>query len=101
DPAADSALAVLVGAPVFARVEPCAADSAALCATSSDGVSPLAAGARAPARWGGDSVAYFAGDDLMVRPLGPGRVRTVEITDPPRMPRELTAFALSPAPDPR
>ena len=98
---ADSALAVLVGAPAFARVAPCADDPAALCATSPDGVSQLASSARAPARWGGDSVAYLAGDDLMVRPLGPGRVRAVEITDPPRNPRELTAFALSQAPDPR
>ena len=100
DAGADSALAVLVGSPAFARVEPCPTNRAALCVVSADGTSPLAPAARSPARWGADSLAYFAGDDLMVRPLGPGRVRPVEIDAPPPNPRELTAFALSQTADP-
>jgi hypothetical protein len=93
DPGADSALAVLVGTPAFARVESCASDEAALCVESADGVSPLAQNARFPSRWGTDSLAYFVGSQVMVRPLGAGRMRPVEIDAGPPNPRELTAFA--------
>jgi hypothetical protein len=92
-PAADSALAVLLGRPAFARVVPCA-QAENLCVVSDTG-SPalLAAGAREPARWGDDSVAYLEDDRLVVRPLGPGRARLVEWTGVPASPRQPSLFA--------
>lgn len=90
---AESSLAVLVGRPAFARVMPCQ-DSRDLCVAGDTGAPVLlAAGARDAARWGGDSVAYFKGEDLLVRPLGPGRARRVEMRNPPRSPRQPTVFA--------
>jgi hypothetical protein len=90
--AADSALAVLLGSPVFARVTPCE-QPADLCVVSDTGAPELLAqGAHDAARWGNDSVAYFVGDDLRVRPLGRGRERTVELTNSPANPREATMF---------
>lgn len=91
DAGADSALAVLVGSPVFARIAACGQD-ASLCVVSGADSAPLASGAASASRWGGDSVAYFARDELFVRPLGPGRVRPIEIDAAPRDPRDLTAF---------
>jgi hypothetical protein len=89
---AESTLAVLVGEPAFARVLPCD-DPANLCATGADGTpAMLAAGAREPARWGKDSVAYLKGDRLVVRPVGPGRSRTVEWNGAPARPRQFTMF---------
>jgi hypothetical protein len=52
----------------------------------------LAAGARDPARWGRDSVAYLAGGALLVRPLGPGRERRVEVSGAPKAVRQITVF---------
>ena len=93
DPNADSALSVLVGSPRFARIEACISDGVpALCAVSDDGTAPLATGAASAARWGGDSVAYFVEEELLVRPLRGGRVRAVKVDAAPEHPRELTAF---------
>lgn len=91
DPAADSALSVLVGSPPFGRIGRCG-DTADLCVVAGEGNSPLPAGARAAARWGGDSLAYFVEDKLFVRPLGGGRVRPVELDGVPAAPRLLSAF---------
>jgi hypothetical protein len=87
----DSALGVFVGEPPFARVYPC---EESLC-VASDGGAPVsvADGGRDPARWGPDSLGYFAGDELLVRPTGPGRARRVGWSRPPPRPRGLTAFA--------
>jgi hypothetical protein len=89
---AESALAVLLGRPAFARVVPCE-QAEDLCVMGDTG-SPalLAAGAREPARWGDDSVAYLQGDRLVVRPLGPGRIRRVKWTGVPASPRQLSMF---------
>jgi hypothetical protein len=97
--AADSALAVLLGEPAFARVVPCA-NPADLCVVGDSGPPELlAAGAREAVRWGPDSVAYFAGAELVVRPVGPGRARVVEWSGVPARPREPTMFAgATPAP---
>jgi hypothetical protein len=91
--AAESSLAVLLGAPAFARVVPCA-DPAALCVVGdSGGPALLAEDAGEAARWGEDSVAYVTRGRLVVRPVGPGRARIVEWSGLPARPRELTVFA--------
>ncbi len=90
--AAESSLAVLLGSPAFARVTPCARRTD-LCAVGDTGAQALLAeNARDPARWGSDSVAYFVGDELVVRPLGPGRERQIELRHAPARPREPTVF---------
>jgi hypothetical protein len=89
---AESALAVLLGRPVFARAVPCA-DPEDLCVVGDTGPPALLArGAREPARWGDDSVAYLEGDRLVVRPLGPGRARLVEWSSVPARPRQPSVF---------
>jgi hypothetical protein len=89
---AESSLAVLLGNPVFARVVPCA-EPGALCVQADTGAPGLLArNARDPFRWGDDSVAYFLGDRVEIRPLGPGRARRLELTDPASRPREMTVF---------
>jgi hypothetical protein len=90
---AESALAVLIGDPVFARVEPCA-ERGALCVVGDTGAPGLLAeGAHDPARWGADSVAFVVGSSIEVRPLGPGRARRITWSGAPGPARELTAFA--------
>jgi hypothetical protein len=87
---AESSLAVVVGHPAFATVVPCA-DSKDLCVQTDTGAPGLlASGARDAFAWGRDSVAYFIGDAVEIRPLGPGRSRALEL-DAPR-PRQMTAF---------
>jgi hypothetical protein len=91
--AAESALAVLLGRPAFARAVPCE-HAEDLCVVGDSGIpSLLARGAREPARWGDDSVAYLEVDRLVVRPVGPGRARTVEWSAVPARPRQPTVFA--------
>lgn len=90
--AADSALAVLLGDPVFARVVRCA-EPADLCVQGDTGTPGLLErGARGAARWGPDSVLLLLDGGLVVRPLGPGRARRVDWTDVPPAPRDPTAF---------
>ena len=57
----------------------------------------LARGARDPLAWGTDSVAYFVGEEVEIRPLGAGRSRRLEIESPPA-PRQMTAFMGKPGP---
>jgi len=89
---AESSLAVLLGEPAFARIVPCerAAD---LCVSGDSGAAILARGARDAVRWGNDSVAFFVGDQLEIRPLGRGRPRRMVWSNPPDQPREMTFFA--------
>lgn len=88
---AESSLAVLLGNPVFARVVPCA-ERGSLCAASDSGEPQLLArGAHDALAWGPDSVAYFVGGEVEIRPLGAGRVRRLDISGPPA-PRQMTAF---------
>jgi hypothetical protein len=89
---AESSLAVLLGDPVFARAVPCETDGD-LCVSSDSGPSALLArGARDAVRWGPDSVAFFVGEDLEIRPLGPGRSRRLPWSNVPGRPREMTFF---------
>ena len=89
---AESTLAVLLGDPVFTRVVPCKArrDLCVVGATGKPGL--LAQAVRDPVRWGGDSVAFFVGDRLQVRPLGPGRGRMLMMSKAPERPRGMTFF---------
>lgn len=100
-PAADSALAVWLGEPAFARAVACGGED--LCVETGTGApAPLARGVRDPARWGADSVAYVAGGTILVRPLGPGRERRLPVSGAPRALRQITVFpgASRPAPGP-
>jgi WD40-like Beta Propeller Repeat len=90
--AAESSLAVLLGNPAFARVVPCAQPGALCVQTDTGAPGLLAQGARDPFRWGDDSVAYFLGDRVEIRPLGPGRARRLDPMDPASRPREMTVF---------
>jgi hypothetical protein len=89
---ADSALAVLLGAPPFAAAVPCAAGSG-LCVRVAGVETILDADGLAPLRWGGDSVAYFVNSALVVRPLGPGRLRRIAWNRELPHPREATYTA--------
>ena len=90
--AAESALAVLLGSPPFGRAVACPAGED-LCVVGDTGAPAVfARGAREPARWGPDSIAYIEGDRLMVRPLGTGRARMVEWTGVPPRRGQLSMF---------
>jgi hypothetical protein len=89
---ADSALAVLLGDPPFASAVPCT-HGGGLCARADTSESVLDPEGSAPLRWGGDSVAFFINDALVVRPLGPGRVRRVEWSRELGHPREASYAA--------
>lgn len=91
--AADSALAVLVGDPPFARIAPCRSGAGAICAFAGTAPpTPVDSPAHHPFRWGGDSLGYFMGEHLVVRPVGSGRPREVRIERAPDHPREATWF---------
>jgi len=89
---ADSALAVLVGNPVFGQVVPCkrSADLCVVGRTGKPGI--LAQAAKDPVRWGPDSVAFFVGELLQIRPLARGRPRLLNWSDVPAMPRQMTFY---------
>ncbi|HEY8105643.1 MAG TPA: hypothetical protein VIE46_06015 [Gemmatimonadales bacterium] len=87
---ADSSFVVLLGDPPFGRVVPC--DDALCVQTDSGAPSRFAEHAHDAVRWGADSVGFFSGEDLIVRPLGPGRPRRVEWSGVPGRPREMTVF---------
>lgn len=86
---ADTALGVPLGSPVIAVAEPC---DTGICVRTQAGSQVLTTGGRAPFRWGADSVAYFNGDVIEVRPLGGGTVRQVRWSDSPANPRSATQF---------
>jgi hypothetical protein len=90
--AAESSLAVLLGDPVFTRVVPCARPRD-LCVVGRRGTPRiLAQAARDPVRWGPDSVAFYAGGRVQIRPLARGRPRLLLWANPPERPRGLTFF---------
>jgi hypothetical protein len=84
--AATQATAAWLGQPPFAEAIPCATgicligpqhDTTVLNSTGSD-----------PMRWGRDSVAWFEGHDVVIRPLGSGRARRIMLQNGPANPRE-------------
>ncbi len=89
---ADSAFAVLVGDPPRGMVVPCADRPDALCVALGGEEALLAAGARDPVRWSGDSVGYLAGGRFEVRPLAGGRARRLEWVHAPANLRQPTRF---------
>ncbi len=87
---ADSSFFVLVGQPVLGRADAC---GTALCLFDADGErSAIAENASAPIRWGRDSLAFFGRGGVVVRPVGPGRPRTLRWEPAPVEPREMTYF---------
>ena len=84
---ADSVFELWVGEPRFARVIPCAGGG--VCAVGprveTTVLSPLG---RDPLRWGADSVAWFEGDGMVIRGIGPGTVRRMLWKRPPAHPRD-------------
>jgi hypothetical protein len=96
---AESSLAVLLGDPVFARVVPCQRPED-LCVVPRRGrPGILAQAASDPVRWGTDSVAFFTGELLQIRPLAKGRPRLLHWSDAPARPRQITFFqATAPRP---
>jgi hypothetical protein len=90
--AAESSLAVLVGDPVFARVVTCRRPSDLCVETRRGKPGILAQAARDPVRWGPDSVAFFVGDLLQIRPLARGRPRLLHWSNVPVSPRQMTFF---------
>jgi hypothetical protein len=89
--AAESSLAVLLGDPVFTRVVSCRTRD--LCVVGRRGKPGLLAqAARDPVRWGSDSVAFFVGDRLQIRPLRRGRPRLLLWSNGPERPRDITYF---------
>jgi hypothetical protein len=90
--AAESSLAVLLGNPVFTQVIPCKRTED-LCVVSRAGRQDiLAQAASDPVRWGTDSVAFFTGELLQIRPLAKGRPRLLNWSEVPAHPRQLTYF---------
>ena len=88
---AESSLAVLLGDPVFTRVVPCKTRD--LCVVGANGrQSLLAQSVRGAVRWGGDSVGFFVGNRLQIRPLKRGRPRILMMSNAPEKPREMTYF---------
>jgi hypothetical protein len=89
---ADSAFAVLVGSPPFARIVPCEG-APGICSVDASGnaavISPVG---REPVAWGPDSVAWLEGDEIVVRPAGPGRSRRARLPERLDNVREGTAF---------
>ncbi len=88
---AESSLAVLLGNPVFAQVVPCEV-TGDLCVSGKTGGALLAAGAHDATRWGDDSVAFFVGNELEIRPLARGRPRRLAWSNVPEKPRAMTFF---------
>jgi hypothetical protein len=74
--AADSALAVVLGDPPFARATPCRSGTG-ICAESDSGESVIDSAGADPARCGPDSVAFVVHNELQILPLGGGHLREV------------------------
>lgn len=93
---ADTLLGVPLGDPVLALAAPC---GDGICAVLPSGeVQLLVPRGQMPFRWGADSVAWFDGDRIEVRPLGPGRSRHVMWSRPPARPRQATYARGTPGP---
>ncbi|HRP07668.1 MAG TPA: hypothetical protein PLL69_04190 [Gemmatimonadales bacterium] len=75
---AHAATMVQLGRPAFATATVC--DSGGICITGPSGVpASISAEGSAPFRWGSDSVAWIENGTIVVRSLGPGAARRIEI----------------------
>ena len=96
---ADSALAVFLGEPPFARIAPCVVATGSLCAfPPGQAEAPLQEGGVDPVHWGSDSVGYFVNERLFVRSGAGGRVREVVWSRLPPHPRRPTYAPAAPPP---
>ncbi|MEO5825294.1 MAG: hypothetical protein ABIR59_05350 [Gemmatimonadales bacterium] len=95
---ADTAVATWLGAARFAQAVPC--PDGGVCVTGPRGdTTQIAPQGVSPLRWGADSIAWFEGDNLIVRGLGPGPARRVTWRRAPANPRDASyAAALRPNP---
>jgi hypothetical protein len=90
--AADSSLDLWLGQPRFARVIGCAAGGLCIMGPKGD-TTALAPAGTDPMRWGDDSAAWFENSALVVRSLGPGRLRRIIWQNPPQHPRDASYAA--------
>ena len=86
---ADTMLAVPLGSPIVGIAQSC---DGGICALTPAGSQVLSSSGRAPFRWGADSVGYFSGDGIEVRPLGGGTTRQVRWSGAPANPGTATQF---------
>lgn len=91
-PVDPSLFSLRVGTPSFARIGECAGSKALCVFPDSGSAVALAEGARDAARWGDDSLAWIQGEELVVRPLGPGHPRVVKWRSSLRNPRAIAFF---------
>ena len=92
--AADSALMLLIGDPPIARIGACKPDAGDICALAA-GRAPevVDSPGRDPFQWGADSLGYFVGDRIYVRPLAGGRPRELRVEQAPAHVRQAAWFA--------
>ena len=95
--AADSALDLWLGRPAFAQVVHCGNGGLCIIGPKHD-TTALAPQGRDALRWGDDSVGWFEDGAVVVRSLGPGRLRRVLWHAPPDNPRDASYTAGAPAP---
>jgi hypothetical protein len=84
---ADSLFGLWVGQPRFAQIVPCATAGVCVVGASAD-TTVLTTSGRDPLRWGADSVAWFEGEGMVIRSIGPGTVRRMLWKRPPAHPRD-------------
>jgi hypothetical protein len=87
--AADTMLAAPLGNPVVAIAADC---DSGVCVFTPSGSQVLTARGHHPFRWGADSVGYFNGEEIEVRPLGGGTTRQIHWSGSPANPRTATQF---------
>lgn len=87
--AADTAVGTWLGTTRFAEAVLCPGGGVCVTGPRGDTIEIAPRGA-SPLRWGADSVAWFEGDNLIVRGLGPGPARRVTWRRAPNSPRDAT-----------
>ncbi len=86
---ADTAVGTWLGAARFAEAVQC--PDGGVCVTGPRGdTTKIAPQGASPLRWGADSIAWFEGDNLIVRGLGPGPARRVTWRRAPANPRDAS-----------
>ena len=89
---ADSAFHVILGDPPFATVGACP-QGPGLCVPSDSGsVQLLSSTGRDPFTWSSDSVGYFVGNEIEIRPLAGGTTRRLRWAKSPDHPKTATQF---------
>ncbi|MEO8295285.1 MAG: hypothetical protein ABI613_07205 [Gemmatimonadota bacterium] len=89
---ADSALEVMLGESRQARLIPCAGEAGICVAVDSGAPQNISTQGAGAFRWGSDSVAFWLGDAIEIRPLGGGTTRTLRWKGLPAHPGAATHF---------